>query len=191
MTLLIVVIATGVLGACVQHYLPKLMTKLVPMETIYEEIPRIRQQLQAEAEQLVSLVSGGTTTGRTSGFVWGARPARSEQSQVIEMEAEALDRFREVYNGTIRPFLVDPDGVKNACSSYEESTALFASLRMHVPESVHHLLADLENICEEERQLKRQKMMYRGLHAWLLVHVPLSLAFILLGGIHAVVALGY
>src|SRR5262249_47954519 len=39
MALLILTVASGLLGAVVQHYLPELMTRLVPLETIYEEIP--------------------------------------------------------------------------------------------------------------------------------------------------------
>ena len=59
------------------------------------------------------------------------------------------------------------------------------------PVAFHQALEDLENICEEERQLSRQRRLYHWLHAWLLVHVPLSLALLLLGGIHAVMALRY
>jgi len=39
--------------------------------------------------------------------------------------------------------------------------------------------------------LTRQARLHRWLHAWLLVHVPLSIALILLGAVHAVVALRY
>jgi hypothetical protein len=49
----------------------------------------------------------------------------------------------------------------------------------------------LESICEEERQLVRQRRIYQWLHGWLLVHVPLSIALLVLGGIHAIVALTY
>src|SRR5262249_29789257 len=54
MTLLIVTIASGAAGAAIQHYLPRLMSRLVPLETIYEEIPRVREQLQREAADLVA-----------------------------------------------------------------------------------------------------------------------------------------
>jgi len=60
-----------------------------------------------------------------------------------------------------------------------------------MPPATHEVLADLENICEEERQLTRQRRLYLWLHGWLLVHVPLSVALIVLGGVHAVVALRY
>jgi len=52
-------------------------------------------------------------------------------------------------------------------------------------------LKDLENICEEEHQLSRQARIYHWLHAWLLVHVPLSIALLVLGAVHAVMALRY
>jgi hypothetical protein len=54
---------------------------------------------------------------------------------------------------------------------------------------VHDVLTDLENICDEARQLLRQERLHRWLHGWLLLHIPLSLALILLGAVHAVMAL--
>jgi hypothetical protein len=187
MILLMITIATGLTGAAIQHYLPKLMTKLVPLETIYEEIPRVRSQLQREADELMASLPGA----ETSDFAWNARPARSGRIAEAEIEPEVVEHLREVYAGTIRPFLSDPDIVKNHCSDRERSALLFTSLRAYAPEPVHRIVAGLEHICEEERQLNRQRQIYRWLHGWLLVHVPLSLALILLGAVHAIVALGY
>ena len=64
-------------------------------------------------------------------------------------------------------------------------------LRTLVPPALHATLDDLENICEEERQLTLQRQMHMWLHGWLLLHIPLSLALILLGAVHAVMALRY
>jgi hypothetical protein len=188
MTLLILTVASGVLGAAVQHYLPELMTKLVPLETIYEEIPNIRCRLQAEADDLVSPILGPAGGGR---FVWGARPTKSERVATIELEPESWEYFRSVYSETIQAFLSDPDGVRNECADKDQCDALFASLRIRVPSAVDTILAGLEGICEEERQLKRQQLIYRCLYGWLIVHVPLSMAVVVLGGIHAVFALRY
>ena len=47
------VYVSGIVGAILQHYLPSLITSRVPLETIYEEIPHIRQQLRDEADLLV------------------------------------------------------------------------------------------------------------------------------------------
>src|SRR6185369_10176110 len=57
MVLLVIVVASGILGAILQHYLPRAITTRVPMETIYEEIPHVRAQLREEAEQLVGALA--------------------------------------------------------------------------------------------------------------------------------------
>ncbi len=155
MLLLVIVIVSGIFGAALQHFLPRIMTVQVPMETIFEEIPHVRAQLREEADQLVESVG--------------------------EMEAEHEDkaRFGEIYRGSIRPFLEHPPA------------EMFRSIRGAVAPELYGVLDDLESICEEQRQLNRQTRLYHWLHAWLLVHVPLSIALLVLGGVHAVVALRY
>ena len=157
MMLLVVVMASGILGAILQNYLPRTITSRVPMETIYEEIPHVRAQLRQEAEQLVGTLA-------------------------VEAEHDDKIRFREAYARSIRPYLEAPETA---------DSPLFESLRRTTPAALHPALEDLENICNEERQLSRQRRLYHWLHAWLLVHVPLSVALLLLGGIHAVMALRY
>jgi hypothetical protein len=158
MWLLFFVVGSGILGAMVQHYLPRYLIAQVPMETIYEEIPHVREQLREEADELV------TTIGE------------------VEYENKAV--FREVYASKIRPFLDAPAGIELAPET-------FNALRMVTPASLKVVLDDLENICEEHRQLRRQERIYHWLHGWLLVHVPLSIAVLVLGGVHAVMALRY
>jgi hypothetical protein len=58
MILFFIVILSGIIGAVLQHYVPSQLTANVPLETIYEEIPHVRQQLREEADQLVSSLCG-------------------------------------------------------------------------------------------------------------------------------------
>ncbi len=174
MWLFFIVIASGLLGAAIQHYIPRMMTSRVPMETIYEEIPHVRQQLREEADQLVATVYGA-----------------SEVSTLVDIEQEDRARFHEVYLAKVRPFLSDPDSTQLELADPRRSAEVFESLRRLLVVSVHPVLNDLENICEEEHQLRRQARIYRWLHAWLLVHVPLSIALLALGAVHAVMALRY
>jgi hypothetical protein len=62
---------------------------------------------------------------------------------------------------------------------------------MLLPPALHTTIEDLESICEEERQLTLQAQLHLWLHGWLLLHIPLSLALLLLGAVHAVMALRY
>jgi hypothetical protein len=52
-------------------------------------------------------------------------------------------------------------------------------------------MQDLENICEEERQLLQQERMHALLHGWLIVHVPLSFAMMALAVVHVFMALRF
>jgi hypothetical protein len=71
------------------------------------------------------------------------------------------------------------------------AASVFASLQTLLPAAAHPTLEDLEDICDEARQLQRQERLHRWLHGWLLLHIPLSLTLILLGAVHAVMALRY
>ena len=183
MWLFFIVIGSGVVGALVQHYVPRMMTSRVPMETIYEEIPHVRAQLREEADQLVSSVCGPVDT---------QTPAQGAAvGLLVEIEQEDRARFREVYLGKVRPFLSDPDAKQLELADPRRTAEVFESLRRLLVAPVHPVLKDLENICEEEHQLSGQIRIYRWLHAWLLVHVPLSIALLVLGAVHAVMALRY
>jgi hypothetical protein len=165
MLLFFVVYASGIVGAALQHYLPSMITSRVPLETIYEEIPHVRRQLRDEADALVD-------------------------SLAVEVEHDDKVRFRESYRTAIRPFLDEPHP-DTELAKERKATVLFESLRRGLPAALHPAVGGLEGICEEERQLILQRRIYHWLHAWLLVHVPLSIALLVLGGVHAVLALRY
>jgi hypothetical protein len=168
MILFFIVYFSGIFGAALQHYLPSMITARVPLETIYEEIPHVRRQLRDEADELVTTLAVGD-----------------------DVEPDDKVRFREAYKTAIRPFLEAPQETKGALASEHESTIVFDALRRSMPAPLHPILGDLQGICEEERQLIRQRRMYHWLHVWLLVHVPLSIALLVLGGLHAILALRY
>ncbi len=185
MALLFIVVVSGVVGAVLQHYLPRMMTRRVPLETIYEEIPHVREQLRDEAESLVTSVFGSLDGAGASVDTMVAVVS------LVEIEQEEKEHFRELYISTMRPFFANPEAPGAELQEPQRSAEIFASLRRMLPSSVHSVLTDLESICEEERQLNRQIRLYRWLHGWLLVHVPLSIVLLVLGGVHAVMALRY
>jgi hypothetical protein len=195
MILLLVVILSGLVGAAIQHYVPSQLTANVQLETIYEEIPHVRQQLRDEADQLVSSICGPLTGRAATLPMEDDEPASRSESLVAtvltEVEPEDRARFRMVYINSIRPFLENPEAPGADFATPAKSAAVFDSLRRMLPKPVHAVLEDLEGICEEERQLSRQRKLYHLLHGWLLVHVPMSIALLVLGGIHAIMALRY
>src|SRR5499433_1880688 len=58
MWLLIVTVASGVYGAVLQDSIPRKMTADAPLETIYDEIEHVRDQLRSEADRAVESLCG-------------------------------------------------------------------------------------------------------------------------------------
>jgi hypothetical protein len=52
-------------------------------------------------------------------------------------------------------------------------------------------VSELEAVCRERRAYADQERLHQWLHGWLLLHVPLSLALLVLGALHAVLSLYY
>jgi len=130
---------------------------------------------QATAEAAKAAVAGGAGSTATS-------------VAVREDEAAPLRNF---FEQELRPFLDSPGARGHALADQAQSRSAFAQLRTLVPPTLHTTLEDLESICEEERQLTMQSRLHLWLHGWLLLHIPLSLALILLGAVHAVMALRF
>src|SRR6266446_2317433 len=218
MWLLIITVFSGVFGAALQHYIPRLMTTDVPLETIYDEIGRVRTLLREEADRAIESICGnlglaklsndeGQRAGgftalrsiagsavplRTSAAVSaGAGAAVAAASEIILLGEEESAPLRRFYLNEMRPFLERPKQRGQRLGDAATANSAFAGLRTLLPTAAHITLANLEDICDEARQLARQERMHRWLHGWLLLHIPLSLALILLGAVHAVMELRY
>lgn len=188
MTLLILVVASGVWGAALQHSMPRVMTREVTMETIYEEIAHVRAQLLEEAEELMKQAADKGKKGTEISVETDAEPSRTAVAVAAIDDAAPLRNF---YERELKPFLENPAARGSALGDAAQAGSAFNQLRTLLPASLHTAIADLEGICEEERQLTLQSRLHVWLHGWLLLHIPLSLALLLLGAIHAVMALRY
>lgn len=173
MILLVLVTLSGLLGIILQQILPRLMTARVPMETIYEQIDHVKEQLLGEADALVAAAAGPLEAAA------GAKPP-----------VEGAAPLREFYLGQVRPFLRGRAS-SGGLSSAHRAAVIFTGVRPVLPPTLHESLKDLEVICEEWRQLSTQKRLHRWLHGWLLVHIPLSYALLLLGAAHAVMSVRF
>lgn len=197
MWLLMITVASGLFGAALQHYLPRVMTSQAPMETIFDEIEGVRAQLLAEADRYVSALCGPLRIAsaadgerqRAGGFS-AARPAAAAAPSPALPEEQAAP-LRSFYRNDMRPFLTNPRGHVASLSSKDQAHRTFEHLCTLLPPATHETLKDLENICDEQRQLALQMRLHHWLHGWLLVHAPLSFALLLLGAVHTVMALRY
>jgi hypothetical protein len=191
MVVLYAVIVTGLLGAVIQHYMPRLMTDRVPLETIYAQIDRVRGQLLNEADGVLASLS---PRKNEYGLIVPAvhlTDSMTTTSTVITLPGRSADELQQMFDQTIRPYLAHRGAYRQTMADRGFSKAMFAQLRTVTPESIQTVINDLENICEEKRDLDRQSRMQVFLQAWLLAHLPLSYLLLVLGVIHAIMALRY
>jgi hypothetical protein len=218
MWLLIITVASGVYGALLQNSIPKKMTADIPLETIYDEISHVRGLLREEADRTVESLCGSCGLAKASaeeiqragGFTAlrpiaasaaplrtspavsaGASAAVAPAAEIILLSESEGAPLRKFYVEEMRPFLEQPKLRGRRLADDARAASVFVSLRTLLPAAAHNTLSDLEDICGEARQLLRQERLHRWLHGWLLLHIPLSLALILLGAVHAVMALRY
>jgi len=185
MWLFVVVYASGVFGAWLQHTMPRRIMREVPMETIYDQIGHVRGQLLDEADTLVADASG-----RLQIAVPVAASGASALASVMRIGADDSAPLREFYTREMRPFVERPARA-HPLADETSAAALFGKLRPLVQPALAGAITDLESICEEERQLLRQERMHGLLHGWLVVHVPLSFVLMVLAVVHIVMALRF
>jgi hypothetical protein len=180
-----IVVFSGMFGAWLQHTIPTRIFREVPFETIYDQIPVIRAQLAAEAKE------------RAGDVMQSLAPATGPGATVVdtlldipdlEPQTASLDRFVAT---EVNPYLSDEQGTSTGLKNREWSRVQFDNLRREFPEPAWVSISAIEEICEEKRQLDHQARLHRLLHAWLLVHLPVSAALILLALVHAIGALRY
>ena len=165
--LLVLVLGSGVVGLLLQQLLPRLLTTRIPCETPYEQIPHVCRVLRREADALDDAI---TQAGAT--------------------EMPQAD-FKTFYEKEVRPFLEALPPPSRLASPWAAEQAFARFLAWPGLADKHDALNRLKTICDERRLLAEQERLHGWLHGWLLVHVPLSVALLDLGAVHAVAALYY
>jgi len=205
MILFTIVIVSGVLGAALQHFLPRRMTHDLPMETTFEQIDRVCEQLVKEGEDLIAALAppppkaktaaapaAGVATSEPSGGP--LKPAVGLNGEVAVAEPPSEDphllTLRACWDRDVLPYL-QPRALGQRGPAYTQVQGALVKLRTLLPPPMHDTVSALQEICSERAQLAEQRKLHYWLHGWLFVHVPLSYALLLLAVVHAVDALRY
>jgi len=180
---LIGVFVTGMFGVIVQQILPRLLTARVSCEAPNEQVPHLCDVMRRDADALVDAACGG----------YDPSPQNFENTMAAYQYAtNARAQLRDFYEQDVRPFLAPEVPRRSPLLNPVEVDARFSKLR-RLP-GMEELTTEVDRLaryCEERRLLLEQERIHFWLHAWLLVHVPLSVALLVLGGLHIVTALYY
>jgi hypothetical protein len=104
----------------------------------------------------------------------------------------AKGQLQEFYEREIQPFLTENYSRGMLLANSTKAETAFSRLRS-LPglADVKDRVTELEALCDERRYLGEQERLWHWLHAWLLLHIPLSLGLLVLGVAHVVMSLYY
>ncbi len=179
----LLVLVTGIYGLFMQWLMPRMITVRVPCEAPYEQIPHICLVMRQKADDLVDAICGPHDPG-------AAQPENTMGA--VQFATSGKLQLREFYERDVRPFL-DPRVPREApLLNPLIAESRFSKVRA-LPDLVdaRDSIGELARLCEERRSLAIQTRLYFWLHSWLLVHIPLSVALLVLGVAHVVTALFY
>jgi hypothetical protein len=193
--LFLVVFVSGIAGAALQHFMPKILTERVTMETIYQQIDRVIDQLVTEAAVIVSELSAAIEQEierAEAGAELLHSPGSARVVAVGSIPDERVsNKVTKFFEQQMKPYLLSRQSRKHRLDDPLQVSIAFKEMKVLVPKSLWPKFDDLENICGEKFQLERQRRLHKILHGWLLFHIPASYALLLLGAVHAVMALRY
>ncbi|WP_435016613.1 hypothetical protein TA3x_004186 [Tundrisphaera sp. TA3] len=211
MVLFLVVIASGVWGLAMQQILPGRMLERVPAETIHSQIGLVAKALERDAQRLVAVTcgpapgeepekpspeevaAGAPISHLTVGAVQtvGEVQGKTLITRVQQAAVPGAGPLRDIYRDTIGPFLLQGKAIRSPLNRPALARSVFDDLRAKLPAGAHEAVGILENSCEQRRQLDLQARYHTWLHNWLAVHLPLSVALVILMFVHIWVALQY
>src|SRR5688500_10651961 len=127
------VYASGFIGAYLQHTMPRRIMREVPMETIYDQIGHVRDQLRDEGDTVVAEASGQlqvavSVAGQARPAEASAKAAANALASVMRVGADDTAPLREFYTREMRPFLQRPSRA-HPLADPAAAAASFARLR--------------------------------------------------------------
>jgi hypothetical protein len=209
-----VVIISGIVGLVLQQVLPRMMLDRVSAETIYSQIDGVARQYCDEAEELVQAICGTSASDENSALSAASSESRGAAATTTYVTIGAMRRIGAVrgrvwqtqtaisavpdsgvlqtaFVSTIRPFLLDGRRSGSALANELQAANFFAGLRNKLPAPAHIAVDHLEGVCDQRRQFDLQARLHAWLPGWLWIHLPLSVALVLLMFVHIFVAVKY
>jgi hypothetical protein len=210
MWLYLVVMVSGFYGLGLQQFMPRLIKRNLTLETVFEQIPYLTQQLQASALKMrdelqpkpavaatPAAAAAAVGSAAVAAKAGGVSPSAAAAAVAVAAEqpanAPAIDpsvqALREALRDEVLPYLSSRKARRHRLADSRTADEYFRALRLGVAGPFKDKAEQLASWCEERRQMDLQTRYHHWLHGWLLVHVPTSLLLVIMTGWHAVVLL--
>ncbi len=216
MVLFLAVFFSGVWGLAMQQIIPGKMLKDLPGETIYSQIDFVSAQMRIEAERIVLLTCGKLGDDQLDVVTHSISVAGKARATTTKVAYEAipnseplLTEFKSVIAGFLCPDPIfahylsspqnrpkNPPRYRVPFSPLRDSQTAFVYFRglkllLDKAKAAYPAVDTIGDLCDRRRQFYQQRRLHRLLHGWLSVHLPLSIALIILMWVHVFVSLQY
>jgi hypothetical protein len=194
MWLLYLVVASGFLAAMLRYFVTTGND-----EPIEEAVKRLAEEAEDavipcgpmdggdvelwRAERLRRIQSRVELTG-------GAHPREAIMAELATAPVARSEPLRELYSLSVKPYLDNPVG-EGVLADAVKSGQVLRRYRHLLPEELHSRVERLGRICDDYRTLRLREKIQNRVDAWMVVHVPLSLALVILVAVHAIYSLRY
>ena len=206
MWLMLLVIGSGVFGLAMQNILTRMLIERVPEETVASQIDEVSRQLAEDARRLVIDVCEGAEeelTGVVSGAVGSGKQRVGIARRVGTVVPQSLDpeltrpartaapQLAAALQHEIEPYLLSGRSLPGLLGTRTKTEQYFDALRKKSPVAVWAAIDEIEALCRRRNELALQAQLQFWLHAWLLVHLPLSVVLVVLLIGHVYLALQF
>ena len=162
--------------------------------------PRPGESDEEAAEREAEGTRGFVVVGavRTAGLIQG----KTSQTRKTPEPIAGSEPLREFFDSKLRPFLAEiaeppegepalirpPESTRSSIAAdlraRNNAPMIFQDLKTKLPPEAREVVDSLERICDQRRQFDRQRVLHEMLHNWLLIHLPLSIALLILMFVH-------
>jgi hypothetical protein len=120
----------------------------------------------------------------------GAHPRDTLLAAVAAAPAARSEPLKELYAQSVQRYLAGDDA-ESVLTDRVRAGQVLRRYRTLLPDELQGTVTRLEQICDDCRSLRALARMRQRIDAWMVVHLPLSLALIILVALHAIYALRY
>lgn len=185
------VMGSGFFGLAMQQILPTLMTESLPREVVYEQIPHIRGMIRDAALSLRKELRTAAKATAPAPAKKGTATTEVEPTAAPPQDDASEQALADFLDQECLPYLFAERGDRRQLGDQKVSDDVFRLLKLSVSEKFRPKADDIQQWCDDRRQMDYQMRLHHWLHGWLLIHVPLSFTLLVLTVWHAWIAMTY
>ncbi len=157
--------------------------KLSPMEIMRAKMSASKGSPADQPAAAAAVKKPGPMLKPTAGAAIPPKP------KAVVIPTALLAVLSDFHVKIVRPFLDTGRSPQHELGEAVSARRLFAQLKSDLPGELHESIDQIESFCEERRQFVLQKRLHRWMHWWLILHIPPSIALLVLFVAHVVVSL--